>query len=370
MADRANQHFVPKFYFRNFSTDHCTIGSLLIRDGRIIDRAPIKGQCARKNFYGCKELESLFSDLEGRHSSAIVAALDVANNAASADFSIAEISDFLQAVMFQRSRTALEIDKSKSTREKFTLELFRQYVMSSKHPRSKEMSDHIAAGNVSMNEPPHVVVCRSIRTALDCVMGITDLSLCLIRNRTDYPFIFSDAPVVFYNSYCRRVRNRGVLGVQCPGLQIFFPLNPWTLALLFDADKYSGSFKEYLQYDTYSRSDVSQMNALQLHHALNAVYFRDAEHREYVYDLWNTHRHSFRPIKDQLDLNADFWVDGKPVDGQLIHNFEPQVGFDLSLSFMECDPISQHEYQFTPRSPETHDEMKRMHQELLDAEEA
>ncbi len=370
MADRANQHFVPKFYFRNFSTDGCTIGSLLIRDGRVIDRAPIKGQCARKNFYGSKELESLFSDLESQHSLAIIAALDVANNQFCEPISHEEYFRFLQAVMFQRSRTALEIDKSESTREQFLLELFKQYVKSSKNPRSKEMSDHIAAGNVSIKEPPHVTVCRSIRTALDCVMGITDLSLCLIRNRTDFPFIFSDAPVVFYNSYCRRVRNRGVLGVQCPSLQIFFPLDPWTLALLFDADKYSGSFKEYLQYDTYSRSDVSQMNVLQMHHALNVVYFRDTEHREYVQDLWNTHRHSFRPIKDQLNLNADFWVDGKPIDGQLIHKFEPQVGFDLSLSFMQCEPISQHEYQYQPRSAEIRDEMKRMHQELLDAEEA
>jgi len=329
-----------------------------MRDGRTILRAPIKGQCAKKNFYGSKELESLFSQIESRHSEGIYAALDVANNLESEDLSAKEIADFLGAVMFQRSRTALEIAKSKSAHEKMALQMFRHHIKCSKNiDRAVEMISHIDAGNVTLTENPATTVCRSICTAFDLILGITDLNLCLLRNRTDYPFIFSDAPVVFYNSYCGNVRNRGVLGLQCPGLQIFFPLDSWTLALLIDSEKYDGPFRGFLQHDLYNRSDVSQINALQLHHSLNAVYFGNPQHEQYVFELWNAHRHSIRSIRDQYVIGPDLWVDGKPPEGELHQIFEPQINFDMSLSFIECNPISQQDYVYSPRSPEIREEL-------------
>ena len=361
--DRTNQHFVPQFYFRHFSSDGRTIGTLLTRDGRTIRRAPIKGQCARKNFYGSKGLESVFSQLEGHHCTGIRAALDVANNASSPSFSTEELFQFFQAVMFQRGRTALEIDKSAPAIGECKLEMFKHHLQHSDDIENRdEIIHHIDAGNVTVTERPEATVARSVSVALDHTLGITDLHLCLIRNRTDYPFIFSDAPVVFYNSYCRHVRNRGVLGVQCPGLQIFFPLDPWTLALLVDAEKYDGPFHKYLQFDLYSRADVSQINALQLHHSLNAIYFGDPQHEQYAHDLWHAHRLTLRPLRGQCVVGADLWIDGKPPEGKLVQIFEPQVEYSLNLSFISCDPVAQSDYVFVPRSPGLRNELRELHE--------
>ena len=63
MADRKNQHFVPQYYFRFFSENARHISAILKKDGRFIENAPIKGQCATDNFYGSKELESIFSQM-------------------------------------------------------------------------------------------------------------------------------------------------------------------------------------------------------------------------------------------------------------------------------------------------------------------
>jgi len=360
VTDRSNQHFVPQFYFRHFSADGSSIGTLLTRDGRTILRAPIKGQCARRNFYGSKELEALFSEMEGRHCTGIRAALDVANNAVSPDFTSEELFQFFQAIMFQRGRTALEIEKSAPAMEKMMLELFKHHLQHEKTVENiDEIIRHIDAGHVTIAERPCATVARSLNIALESTLGITDLHLLLIRNRTDYPFIFSDAPVVFYNSYCRNVRNRGVLGVQCPGLQIFFPLDPWTLALLFDGDRYTGPYRGFIHFDLLSRSDVSQINALQLHHSLNAVYFGHPAHEEYVHDLWNAHRPTLRPIRDNFVVGADFWIDGKPPEGELLQLFEPQIDYDLKLSFMSCEPIAQADYVYAPRSPELREELRQ-----------
>jgi len=197
VTDRTNQHFVPQFYFRHFSSDGCTIGTLLTRDGRTIPHAPLKGQCARKNFYGSKELEGLFSQLEGRHCNAIRAALDVANNASAPNFTPEELYHFFEAVMFQRGRTALEIEKKTPAMQKMMLEAFKHHLRHSKDiDRVDEMIYHIDAGNVAVTEPASATIVRSVSIALENTLGIMDLNLCLLRNRTDYPFIFSDAPVV------------------------------------------------------------------------------------------------------------------------------------------------------------------------------
>lgn len=363
MSDRTNQHFVPKFYFRNFSVDNCTIGALLTSDGRTFLRAPLKGQCAKKNFYGSKELESLFSQAESCHQEGIIAALDTANNAQSENLSAKKIHYLLQAVLFQRSRTALEAEKSKSAHEKMATTWFKHWLRHRREEPADEIIEHIEAGRFQLTENRTYRVNLSIATAMQNCLAITDLNLCLLRNRTDYPFIFSDAPVVFYNSYCRKVRNRGVLGLQCPGLQIFFPLDSWTLALLIDGEKYRGPHQEFLQHDLYERSDVSQINALQLHHSLNAVYFGHSEHAEYVHALWHTHKPLIKPIRYRYIVRPDLWIDGAPPEGELHQMMQPQIEHELSLSFISCDPVSEQDYVYAPRSPQILEELKQRERE-------
>ena len=359
MTDRVNQHFVPQYYFRQFSANRRTIGTLLTQTGRVITHAPIKGQCARKNFYGSKKLEALFSRLEARQCQATRAALEIAYYADAPFFSGEELADFFYAITFQRGRAAVEIDKHAPAAEKIYLEMFKQNLMHRNDiDNVDEMIKQIDAGNVSVTEPPHEAIRRSLSIFLESTVGITDLNLHLLRNRTDYPFIFSDAPVVFYNTHCRNVRNRGVLGLQCPGLQIFYPLNPWTLALLLDGDKYRGPFTEHLQYDVVRRSDVSQLNALQLHHSLNAVYFGDPRDESYIVDLWNCHRTTLSTPRAECTIGADFLVDGERPDGDIIQLWEPQLDYELNLSFIECDQVPEQDYVFAPRSPELREELR------------
>ena len=359
MTDRVNQHYVPQFYFRHFSQDQRTIGTLLLDDGRLISHAPFKRQCSRSNYYGSKELESFFSKLESDHCHSIRAALDVANNANADFFTRAELMALFQAIVFQRSRTALEIEKHAPAAETFALEGFKHWLMHKEGIENREeMIRQIEIGNVRVTEPPQATIVRQVANSIDTSILISDLKILLLRNRTDFPFIFSDAPVVFYNNYCRNVKNRGVLGMQCQGLQIFFPLDSWTCLLLLDAEKYGGPHEGFIHYDIHQRSDVSQINALQLHHGLNSAYFGCLEQQEYVRELWETHRHTITRPTGECRVGVDFLVDGKKPDGELMLMMENQVNFELNLSFIACDPILEHEYVFRPRSPELRDEYK------------
>jgi hypothetical protein len=353
MAERVNQHYVPQFYFRHFSVNCNTVGMILVRDGRTFTRAPIKGQCSRKNFYGSKELESLFGELESQHCVAIRAALEVSNKATAEFFSFEELCDFFDAIAFQRARTATEVAKIAPALEKMHLYMFRRHLeLTQDEAFLKTYDENVAAGKITVTESTASAVGRGVSTMLENARLIRDLSFCFIRNRTDYPFVFSDSPVVLYNTYAKAVKNRGVLGLQCPGLQIFYPLDSWTCVMLFDPKTYHGPFRGYLQYDAHQRSDISQLNALQMHHALNAVYFGDPAHEDYVYQLWRTHRSDLSTPAAECRINPDLWVDGKPAQDDLLQMMEPQLNFDLNLSFVECEPVSQADYAYKPRSPD------------------
>lgn len=353
MADRLNQHYVPQFYFRHFSANSKTIGMLLVRDGRIFTHASIKKQCSRKNFYGSKKLETQFAQIEAQHSIAIRAALEVANIASAEFFSLEELRDFFDAIVFQRARTATEVSKHAPALEKMLLFMFRKHLETTQDEDFlKEFDGHLAAGNMSITESTASAVGRGLWAMLQNAPLIRDLSVCFIRNRTDYPFIFSDSPVVFYNTYAKPVKNRGVIGLQCPGLQVFYPLDSWTCAMLFDRERYNGPFRGYMQYDAHQRSDISQLNALQMHHALNAVYFGDPAHEEYLFELWKTHQSKLSQPESECRINPDLWIDGQPVESDFFQMMEPQLNFDLNLSFVDCDQVSEADYIYEPRSPD------------------
>jgi hypothetical protein len=122
--------------------------------------------------------------------------------------------------------------------------------------------------------------------------------------------------------------------------------------MLIDAERYDGPFKRHVQYDVIERSDVSQLNALQLHHALTAVYFGQEIHASYVADLWRAHRSTLHMVRSELHLRSDWLLDARPPEGRLYHGFEPQVNYHFGPSFIQCEPIDAEDYEFSHRRPD------------------
>lgn len=363
MADRRNQHFVPQYYFRYFAENETQISLILKKDGRLIPAASIKGQCSGNNFYGSKELEAFFSTLESKHATAHRAAIEIAWNARNGFFSKEEYQSLLEVIMFQRSRTLLEIEKHSPAQSQMLLDLFRHYLVHSDQVDKQRIIESIDSGAVRIDEPPQTTILRILEASMQSVPLISDLDILLLRNRTDYPFIFGDAPVVFYNTWAKNVKNRGVIGTQSPGLQIFYPLDPKTCLVLFDSEKYAVAEENYVQYDLHHRSDVSSLNALQLYHSSRSIYFGPKNSSDYVLDLWNAHKNSLTTPIAQYQRDADFLVDGKRPEGFLMHRFQPQVEYDVKLSFFDCEPVSQKNYVFRRRSPQLVKEVARQREQ-------
>jgi hypothetical protein len=363
MTEYLNQHFVPQFYFKLFTGGTHRVHVLLKKEHRIIINASIKGQCARHKFYGNRKIESLLSKLEIRQSIAIRKMLELAWSELSDPLNITEIasdiSGIWEAVLFQRARTELQIKKESPAMELMYLKSFEHYIEHAPNVEDREqILEGISSGAIRINDTPQNAVMRSIDTAFKNALLLTDLNFYIIRNHTDYPFIFGDSPVVFYNTYYQNVKCRGVLGVQTPGLQVFYPLNSGTVLMLIDDQIYGGWYKQSLFIDLVEKSDVSQLNALQLHHSYNSIYFAYEGDQEYVSELWAAHKH--RVIKPEVRyVKRDGWlVDGEPTES-LYQMYEPQLNIKLNLSFIECKPISESEYKVRKRSPELVEELEK-----------
>jgi hypothetical protein len=353
MAENANQHYVPQFYFKLFNGGARQICVLLTKDGRIALSAPIKGQCARSKFYGTVKIEKELSELESLHAAALRALVETATTDDLTKWSHDHFPWLLQAIAVQRSRTMLEVEKVTPAMQGMFLHMFKEYV---KRTRPSEEADEIVGaierGEVEITRNPSVTVCQQISAAIQSAALLADLQPRVLRNQTDYPFMFSDSPVVFYNSYYRNITNRGVLGFQTPGLQIFVPLTPTLRLMMFDPTVYTGSCLARPFCEVIARADVSQLNALQLHHSRQAVYFASHAHAEYVEELYKAHKpHLIKP-ESSFRVRKDLLVERDPGGGEIMHAFEPRLNHSLSLSFIHCAPVSPRDYVFRHRSRE------------------
>jgi hypothetical protein len=355
MAAQANQHFVPQFYFRMFTGNDRHVHLLLKKGRRLVLHAPIKGQCARHRFYPA-EIERQFSELEGQHSHVLRQWRDLAWSPP-VRLEPELLAGLWQAVLFQRARTQLQLEKTAPAHETLVLEMLKEHVRRSPTTEDRDLLlQHLERGDITIKGNPQRLAAMAISSAMQSALLISDLNVHVLRNRTDYPFLFGDSPAVFYNTLYRNVTHRGVLGCQTPGLQIFFPVDSRTLIMLLDAQAYGGRYRDSLIINVDSRCDVSQMNALQLHHSHQAIYFADARDHEYVLDLWDAHARKIVASQEQFHNRKGWLAREERVDDNLYHVFEPHLNIRLALSFIECDPIHPANYEFRRRSPELYEE--------------
>lgn len=351
MSSQKLQHYVPKYYFRCFSGNENAIGTLLLKDGTCIEHAPIRGQCAKNDFYGSQEIEQIFSKAESGYSNA----MKYAQGLGYGDYDDVPVewwTQFCESITFQRGRTALECERIAVHNEKLSLFAFEHAAIHSFDPELQiQAKERLKNGEIRFHQDRRSAASFGAVMGMALAPAIYDLRVCFLQNHTDYPFVFADTPVVIYNSHCRQIRNRGVLGWQNRGLQVFYPLNPDICVMLFDPATYSGPATQQLRHAVTERKDVSQINALQFHESLHAVYFACQSHAEYVYSLWNCHRHLIKPRMPMGRTNTGMLIDDQPIQGEHIHMMLSQSSHDLDLTFVSTNKISEHDYSWKPRDP-------------------
>lgn len=346
MSVRDNHHYVPQFYFRYFSTDSKSICLLHRANGATIQQASIRGQASKSKFYGRDEIERALGDIEGACSSALRKLIEHRDPVR---LDAQDVTLILTWLALQRSRTMAARHMGQPMHDKM-LKLYLEMAISNDSELSENQRKEVLSSLDSVAANPVQSQLMDMKVAMEAAASLSDLHPILLVNRTNRPYIFSDAPVVLYNGYYRNVKLRGVLGFDTPGLMVFFPIGSSLLLMLLDAACYRVRHLRDHQIQVRELNDVVSLNKLQIHAASACIYFHDFRFAPYVAELWRQERAALAEHAGTVVEAPGFEAQsGNPI-GDIVHSFQPQLPFVLALSFLQYEVLGDDRCQFERRS--------------------
>lgn len=259
MPDNKKHHFVPKFYLKLFSEDGLSINLFNMRRRKKIISASLRNQCYRDYFYGKEPTgEKALSQIEGAAANAIRRIIETKEIPA---LTSTDRTTLLLYIMVQYSRTGYRADALDEMADNFF-----KYML--QHKLSEETKDSVKIG---FKEPGSF----GVAMAMDLYVLLIDLQWLLVEASDGQEFITSDAPVVLYNQFFNDVKHGSNTGVATKGLQIFFPLSPKLMLVLYDDDVYRTETtpKNTVLVKKIPDADIVEINKLQFVSAYENFYF-------------------------------------------------------------------------------------------------
>jgi hypothetical protein len=335
MTAHKNQHYVPQSYLRHFSQDGTGLYRYFLKDG-VIKRSSIEKTCANFWFYAPKgtsaDFEATLSGLETQHAAIIQEILDARslNVVSSKNQEETSFTSFLllcNFILLTETRTKLSKQEGEAAIN-LAFDLKKQNLAQSKEARelgiTQESIDRLKLGRASAN----------LESMLGAMVGahtISDLGIALLVNKTDRPFITSDAPVVLYNFL--KIDNLSMLGWQSPGLMMFVPLSEECALWLFDVELYEPSVKVQDNLLLAKGSDIDELNRIQILNADEYVILSKPDYREYISLLHKPLQRRRRTRLFTMETQAEFDVGEK--HSEIFVTRRVAINYNLHLSFFK-----------------------------------
>jgi Protein of unknown function (DUF4238) len=321
VAEKTKQHFVPQFYMRNFSLDveRKTIALYVIDADKHVPTAAIKDQAYKNNMYGRTGVEDRLSRLEGKVSPLIQAAIhkDVLPKLGSDDH-----HSLLTFVLFQHARTPQQAAGMNELQGKLVRAIARDFT---------DLKDE--ADGITVNDRDAPVM--ALRMVSELLNFATDLRWRLVENKTPRLFITSDNPAVYYNQFLEKRKPLGSnTGLQSRGLQIFLPLGPRHLLMLYDGDVYRVGGRKHLEVHVKitQESSVEALNAVQAANAAEVLYFSEDTSETHVREAIGKARAHRRAELTEFKKRPGMGPNGEM--GELFMGSDVELRMGLDLDFV------------------------------------
>lgn len=337
VTEKKNHHYVPQFYFRRFSKDERSICTLVRSNGRLIPEAPIRGQASKAWYYGDVQTEDALGEIEG-HCCQALRELSALENPTG--LSAEHVDAVLVHLALQRSRTESARQASKSHLDKFAQLMLEVAINNAEDIDELEKPDILETARKVEGDPVAGQLLE-MTVAMQAANALRDLSPMLLVNKTSRPFIFSDAPTVFYNAYCRDVVYRGVLGMSSSGLIVLLPLTSRTCLMLLDKEVYSTRNAANNRISVRDLRDVAALNKLQIHSATNCVYFEEVKYAKYVEALWSDEKNRLTRHVGSVHQGPGFDAATSASIGDIVHVFQPQLAYRPLFTFLKHQVVGE-----------------------------
>jgi hypothetical protein len=303
MANKKNQHYIPKFYLRNFSYDgnNCEIGIFNIFNEKYVTRAKLKTQGSKNFFYGVDgEVENNLAKIES-----ILAKLikNIISNKTPPKKNSDEHFVLLLFVAITEARNPVRI------------EVFKKH-FSQMEEKLKELSPDVEMDKFfpELTHEEHIKL--SFSSVDEVIHHINDLDFKILINKTSNPFITSDFPIVKYNQFLEQKKwKHSKSGYALVGLKIFIPLSPELTIVFFDSSIYKIGNKKDRTVVITKKEDIDQLNILQFVNCLSTIFFNKMITEDYILFLNNQSKKYSRANDPKLEMS---YIIGKDDDKQEI----------------------------------------------------
>lgn len=322
-----NQHFVPQFYFRQFSVSGKIINALQKKNGtRIRGNVSIADQCSKDYFYGIGKIDSAITQFEGVIADTFHSIIETAKFPINTDPKFRINLQF--ATVLQYWRTMQERYRSLDAYGQVLKLHLEASIRNSDSSDKQKLIDGLP--KLKINLPPQDTHLFMLRNYFAGHMLLCDLNCVLVENMTSKEFIFSDSPTILFNQALNRVENSGDIGFASPGLQIFYPISPKYLIVFYDGKIYKAINKNAI-ISTDRIADINQLNSLQILNADKTIYFSEDTPHEGIRQLWERLKSSFHSPQ----LYREIRNQGPETTELIAHMMNKSFQFKLNLSFLE-----------------------------------
>lgn len=227
-----NQHYVPRFYMKNFSEvkneetnkEKALISFYQFDKMIYIEKIPTKSICCEKYFYDEDgHIENKLTEKESIWSKSIAKAKDNKN------ISKLDMNNILEFFVYQIIRTKAQLKHSQKL-----ISMLKSELMSECY---QEIDKSVIRENVEKEVKDDVKPEDVLSIADRLIIENSDLDVIIINNKTNIPFITSDVPVIYINPI--EADNTGLSNI---GEVIFCPISESKLVMFYDKKIYDKSY--------------------------------------------------------------------------------------------------------------------------------
>lgn len=289
MAEKKRQHYVPKFYMRNFANSDGLFMVYQIAKKQTFGPVSHKTQCYKNYFYGDDCIwENKLAQMESAWNTAFKKAI------LSDPLSPDDIHAFKQFALYQRHRTVAENVYLQQEYEDLLVECGKAF-----YENNGWLFNDAAKKLCKSYAQSKATPIQNLKWATSCLHLIEDLSIVIINYNTRKSLISSDVPVIAINQF-----HSPSIGYSCMGLILLYPITPHHLVVLYDSKMYP-KYRESLYINSADEKEVAHLNSLQFISAEKILfYLPDSNPISFSEPEWNTRKvnreqHALTPLENQ-----------------------------------------------------------------------
>lgn len=323
MANKKKQHYVPKFYLRYFSLSNTKkqIKLYLKETGRIIQKADLEGQAQEDYFYGKDlEREEWFGTIENQSSlilNRVVQTKELPKDK-SDNYYLIWLFILLQA--YRTKANAEDFNHMIDTIMKTAMKFEPQF-------KNFDYDTHFFAYEDAIE--------KKLDLLLNSLPMMMDMQIKLIRNTTSNELITSDNPISKYNQFLEsRKFPFGHTGMASKGLQIFYPLAPDLLLIMYDPKVYKIGNKKQFSDIPMNEKDIEYLNILTCLYANKSIYSTDNV-TDFQLEQWVKESNIYKEQKKLEVKHFDPIQSDDDTESVIVQHHQTPYMIKLTLSFVK-----------------------------------